>query len=146
MVAVLGGTTRRMGLVDPAGIMEPKLPLTKLPESAEVALEDLQLAVRATVAISDHIAIRTEPPHLVFEGEGDTDTVTHRIPGVGSKMEVRSLFPLDYLSNFVSSLPAGSKLKLHLGQDYPIQVDFSWGDGAQTILGTYLLAPRIESE
>lgn len=54
----------------------------------------------------------------------------------------RSMFSLDYLSNIVKIIPA-DKIRIHLGQDYPLRLLFPLGSTGQCKI---MLAPRIDSE
>jgi len=145
LIAKIGGTTRKMKLAPTESMTDPKLPSIRVPEKADVPLDEFQTALKAASPISDCIHIRTDPPDLVFEARGDVDSIEHRLPAVGTKEKVESLFPIDYLHNFLTALPSEATLTVHLGQDYPMYIDFSWGEGAQAITGQFMLAPRIES-
>ena len=58
--------------------------------------------------------------------------------------KVKSLFPLDYFSNMVRSIPAGSVVTINLGSDFPVKLEFEIADKRGNV--NYLLAPRIESD
>jgi proliferating cell nuclear antigen len=81
--------------------------------------------------------------------EGETDSVSLKLPkdllvSLECKEKVRSLFPLDYFSNMVKAIPAGTVVTLSIGSDYPVKLEFTMANGKGTV--DYLLAPRIESD
>jgi proliferating cell nuclear antigen len=60
-----------------------------------------------------------------------------------SPSSVRSLFPLEYFANMLRAVSAGVAVTMHLGNDYPVKVEFKIAGGKGDV--RYLLAPRIES-
>ena len=54
------------------------------------------------------------------------------------------MFPLDYFSNIVKAIPAGTVVRVELDNDYPVKLVFALADGQVKV--NYLLAPRIESD
>src|SRR3989304_1203466 len=144
--AKVGNTRRKMGVIDNKAFPDPKVPNVKLPETFQVSPDEIRIAIKASSLVSDCIAIRTNPPDVVFEAGGDADPVEHPVSAVETKTAVRTLLPIDYVSAFANALPDGTRLTIRVGQDYPVYADFSFGEGAQAISGTYILAPRIENE
>ena len=81
--------------------------------------------------------------------EGDTDLASLRLPasdleGLKSEGKVSSLYPLDYFSNIVKVIPAGTVVDIQLDNDYPVKILFALADGKADVV--YFLAPRIESD
>ena len=149
LVVNVGNTTRRMALVDTAGMSDPKVPSLNLPAKLVVRTDELRQAIRASESISDHIALKASAEGFEIVAEGDTDTVSHMVPKdlleeLQSKDAVRSLFPLDYFSNMVKAISSAPNVTLYLGSDYPVKMEFKIAGGKGDV--RYLLAPRIESE
>ena len=149
LVVTVGNTTRRMALVDTAGMSDPKVPSLNLPAKLVVRTDELRQAIRASESISDHLALKASPEGLEIVAEGDTDNVSHVVPKdmleeLQCKEAVRSLFPLDYFSNMVKAISSASNVTLYLGSDYPVKMEFKIAGGKGEV--RYLLAPRIESE
>jgi proliferating cell nuclear antigen len=143
-----------MSLVDTAGMSDPKVPSLNLPAKVTVRADELRQGIRASESVSDHIALIAGPDGFEIVSEGDTDTVSHKVPKelleeLSAKETVRSLFPLDYFSNMVKAIPFGSPtekatVRLYLGSDYPVKMEFKIAGGKGEV--KYLLAPRIESD
>ncbi len=149
LVLDVGNITRRMSLVDTAGMSDPKVPNLNLPSKLTVRVEELRQGIRASESVSDHIALSVSPDGFEMTGEGDTDSVKLKLPkdyldDLESKEMVRSMFPLDYFSNMVKSISTAPTVTMYLGNDYPVKLEFQIGSGKGEV--KYLLAPRIESE
>ncbi|MEM0448780.1 MAG: proliferating cell nuclear antigen (pcna) [Methanomassiliicoccales archaeon] len=149
LVINVGNVTRRMNLVDTTGMSDPKVPNLSLPAKVAVAAEELQKGIKAAESISDHIALMAKSDGFEMVSEGDTDSVSLKLSkdqlvSLECKESVRSLFPLDYFSNMVRAIPAGTIVTMSLGNDYPVKLEFAIADGKGTV--NYLLAPRIESD
>ncbi len=145
---VVGDITRRMSLIDTTGMSDPKVPTLDLPATVMVKADDILQGIRASETVSDHIALIASPESFEMTCEGDMDQVhwkkakkdlkTLEAPG-----KVRSLFPLEYFSNMLKAVSSGSEVTMHLGNDYPVKMEFKIADGKGEV--RYLLAPRIES-
>jgi proliferating cell nuclear antigen len=149
LVVTVGNTTRRMALVDTAGMSDPKVPSLNLPAKVVVRTDELRQAIRASESISDHIALKASPEGFEILAEGDTDNVSHMVPKdlleeLQAKEAVRSLFPLDYFSNMVKAIGSAQAVTLYLGSDYPVKMEFKIAGGKGEV--KFLLAPRIESD
>ena len=149
LVVTVGNTTRRMALVDTAGMSDPKVPSLNLPAKVVVRTDELRQAIRASESISDHLALKASPEGFEIVSEGDTDNVSHVVPKdlleeLQVKEPVRSLFPLDYFSNMVKAISSAQTVTLYLGSDYPVKVEFKIAGGKGEV--KFLLAPRIESD
>ena len=149
LVVSVGNTTRRMALVDTAGMSDPKVPSLNLPAKLTIRTDELRQGIRASESISDHIALKASNSGFEIASEGDTDNVSHVVPkelleDLQVKDSVRSLFPLDYFSNMVKSIGTATTVTLYLGSDYPVKMEFKIAGGKGEV--KYLLAPRIESE
>jgi len=149
LVVSVGNTTRRMALVDTAGMSDPKVPSLNLPAKLTIRTDELRQGIRASESISDHIALKASNSGFEIASEGDTDNVSHVVPkelleDLQVKDSVRSLFPLDYFSNMVKSIGTATTVTLYLGSDYPVKMEFKIAGGKGEV--RYLLAPRIESD
>ena len=141
--------TRRMSLVETAGMSEPKVPNLTLPSTIKIKARELGMGIKASESVSDHISLSASSDGFELVSEGDTDTVNLKLSK--DQLEVldcpettKSLFSLDYFSNMVKSINADATITLNLGTDYPVKMEFDFADGNGKV--RYLLAPRIESD
>ncbi len=147
------GERRTMALVDTAGMAEPKIPKLDLPAVLDLPADALIDALRGCGSVSDHVAFTVDDgggngPRFVVKAEGEVDTF-EMVFGYDDWIEkvqydgatYRTLFPLDYMSNFMKTMK-GNRLRIHLGTDYPVRIDWT----GPTTRGTWLCAPRIEAE
>jgi len=148
MVFKVGNVTRFMGIIDMTAMTDPRVPKIDLPNSLLLEVKEFQKGINAAGAVADHVALIANENGLVLEAEGDTEKVemvfakdVHAKEIKAAEKEVRSIFPLDYLSSLVKAIQA-PQVRLHLGQAYPTRLVFKFADGAGDC--SFLLAPRIE--
>jgi proliferating cell nuclear antigen len=149
LIVKIGNLVRKMGLIDTAGMPDPKMPNLSLPAKIVINASELNQGVRASEAVSDHIALTVNEDNFELFAEGDTDTVNLKLPKdmlveLTTSSKCKSLFSIDYFSNMIKSVRGDDKITMQLGNDNPIRVEFDIADSKGHV--TYLLAPRIESE
>ncbi len=149
LVIKVGKLTRHMSVVDPAGITDPKVPNVTPPGMAIVKMDDLRQGIRASESISDHVTLTLEPDGFTMYSEGETDRVDLKLPKdslgkLEAKETVKSMYPLDFFSSMVKSISTSSDVTLHIGNEYPLKLEFSVADGKGE--GRFLLAPRVEED
>jgi len=145
----IGNITRSMSLVETSSMNDPKVPQLTLSANAVMLVDQLQKGIKAAESISDHISLKAGPSMFVLSCEGDTDDVNLKLAGTDlesleAPSEVQSLFPLDYFSNIIKAIPAGTKIKVELDSDFPVKLVFGLAGGEAQVV--YFLAPRIESD
>ncbi len=149
MIISVGNVTRRMSLVSTEGMADTKVPNLNLPAKVAVNVEELQRGIKASESISDHIALTATPEQFELLSEGDTDSVTLKLPkdllvSLDCKESIKSLFPMDYFANMVRAIPSGTVVVINLGNDLPVKIEFDFAGGKGKV--KYLLAPRIEND
>ena len=149
LIVKIGNLVRRMGLIDTAGMPDSKVPNLELPAKATITASELSKGVRASEAVSDHLALSIDKEAFELFAEGDTDTVNLKLPKdllveLNSPGKFKSLFSIDYFSNMIKAVKADEPITISLGNDNPIRVDFNIAEKKGHV--TYLLAPRVESE
>ena len=149
LIVRIGNLVRRMGLIDTAGMPDSKVPHLELPAKAIVRASELSKGVRASEAVSDHLALSIDKDSFELFAEGDTDTVNLKLPKsllveLHAPGKFKSLFSIDYFSNMIKPVRGDDTITINLGNDNPIRVDFDIAEKNGHV--TYLLAPRIESE
>lgn len=149
LVVMIENLTRRMSLVDTAGMSDPKAPSLNFSAKVKISREQMVKGIKAAESIADHITFITSPEHFELSAESESDDTNLKLPkDVLEELEcsetVKSMFSLDYLSNMVKSIAFSDILTLNLGNNYPIKIEFDLADGEGR--GAFLLAPRIEDE
>lgn len=149
LIVKIGNLVRRMGLIDTAGMPDPKMPNLNLPAKVVLKASELIQGVRASEAVSDHLSLMVDKEHFELSAEGDTDTVNLNLPKdlleeIKSTGKNKSLFSIDYFSNMIKPISDNEAMTIMLGNDNPIKVEFDIANKKGHV--TYLLAPRIESE
>ena len=149
LIVKIGNLVRKMGLIDTAGMPDSKVPNLELPAKVTVKASELTQGVRASEAISDHLALTIDKDSFELYAEGDMDTVNLKLPkdvliDLNSSDKHKSLFSIDYFSNMIKPVKGENPITILMGTDNPIRVDFDIADKKGHV--TYLLAPRIESE
>ena len=110
--------------------------------------EELERGIKASEAVSDHVALIADADGFELLAEGDADNVNLKLhksmlPALKATGRSKSLFSLDYFANMVKAAKGADGVHLHLGSDYPVRMEFDIAGGNGHV--TYLLAPRIES-
>ena len=149
LIIKIGNLVRRMGLIDTAGMPDPKMPNLNLPAKVVLKASELNQGVRASEAVSDHLALTVNKDNFELYAEGDTDTVNLKLPknlviDLNTTNKCKSLFSIDYFSNMIKPVRGEDPITIMLGNDNPIKVEFDIADKKGHVI--YLLAPRIESE
>jgi proliferating cell nuclear antigen len=149
LILKIGNLVRKMGLIDTAGMPDPKMPNLNLPAKVILKSSELSQGVRASEAVSDHLALTVNKDNFELFAEGDTDTVNLKLPKdllieLKSSSKCKSLFSIDYFSNMIKPVRSEDPITIMIGNDNPIRVEFDIAEKKGHV--TYLLAPRIESE
>jgi proliferating cell nuclear antigen len=149
LIITIGNLVRTMALIDTAGMPDPKIPTLELPGTAVVKASEILQGVRASEAISDHLALTMNKDNFELYAEGDTDSVNLTLPkkllvDLSATGKYKSLFSIDYFSNMIKPVKGEDPVTIHLGNDNPTRVEFDIAEKKGHV--TYLLAPRIESE
>ncbi len=151
LVVKVGKVTRSMSVIDPSGMPEPKVPNVSPPAVAVVSMDEIRQGIRGSESISDHVTIQVEPEQFRLYSEGETDRVDLHLgkggPGLArleAKEPVKSMYPLDFFSAMMKSITSADEVTLHVGNEYPLKVEFSMANGKGS--GRFLLAPRVEED
>ena len=149
LIITIGNLVRKMALIDTAGMPDPKMPTLDLPGKVVVKASELTQGVKASEAVSDHLALTINDASFELYAEGDTDTVNltlakDMVEDLSAKGDLKSLFSIDYFSNMIKPVRGSDPITIFLGNDNPARVEFDIANAKGHV--TYLLAPRIESE
>ncbi len=148
LVLEVNNITQKMPLLDTAGMTDPSVPQLDLPVNLVVKGKHLLKGVKASQNISDHIALTAGQDGFEIFSEEDEDLVRlnlseDELEELNASEEVSSLFALDYFSSMIKSVSSETPIRINLGSDYPVVLNFGFADGNGEV--KFLLAPRIES-
>jgi proliferating cell nuclear antigen len=149
LIIKIGNLVRKMALIDTAGMPDPKMPNLDLPAKIVIQASEISRGVRASEAVSDHLALTANKDNFELYAEGDTDTVNLKLPkdllvDLSAPNKCKSLFSIDYFSNMIKSIRGDEPVTIMLGNDNPARIEFDIAEKNGHV--NYLLAPRIESE
>ncbi|MEE9612643.1 MAG: proliferating cell nuclear antigen (pcna) [Desulfatiglandales bacterium] len=144
-----GDTTRRvfeLPLIE-VSEEEQKVPSLEFPCELELDPKIISEGIKDAEIISDHVTLRMEDDALIIEAKGDLGNVVVNIGkddaiAFTSKAKVKSMFSIEYLKDMIKASDVASTVKISLGENIPIKMDFL----SPSARLSFLLAPRIESE
>lgn len=124
-----------------------KVPNLDFPSQVELDPKIISEGIKDAEVISDHVTIRTDEESLIIEAKGDLGNVVVRVDksdtiSFSSKGKSKSMFSIEYLKDMIKASDVASSVKISLGENIPIRMDFL----APSARLSFLLAPRIESE
>jgi len=146
MTFKFGNITRTTALLDTSLMGAPKIPPLEAPVVVKMGVDVLQTALKGVQDIGDTIQFKVADKTFLMIAEDDTNSSEFTAKdGDGASMSegtADSTFPSDYVANAIKSLPSSYVADIHLGEDYPMRIDFTDGK----VEGFYLIAPRIDTE
>ncbi len=147
----IGGLVYTTSLLDPTTIRrEPKIPQFELPAHITLPGSVLVRAIKAAVKVDEYMWMQVVDGTFILEAEGDMDNIRIKVGEdelieLESSDEAKSLFKLEYLQDMGKALGKANEVRIDLGKDYPVKMNFKIAEGSGDV--TYLLAPRVvESE
>lgn len=147
----LSGSTKRNFDIPLLDIkQEHKSPSLDFPVSIKLKTETLEDGISDAEVVSDAIVLEADQDIFIMRAEGDNRKAELRLEKgnealieLKAKDRVKSTFPLDYLKKFIKAGKLSPEATLHLGNEYPMKLDFKVLDKLQL---SFILAPRIENE
>ncbi len=144
-----GDTTRRvfeLPLIE-VSEEEQKVPSLEFPCELELDPKIISEGIKDAEIISDHVNLQMEEDALVIEAKGDLGSVVVSVGkddaiAFSCKGKAKSMFSIEYLKDMIKASDVASSVKLSLGENIPIKIDFL----SPSARLTFLLAPRIESD
>jgi proliferating cell nuclear antigen len=149
LVVSVGKLSRVMSVVDPQGILQPKVPSVNPSAKVVLKIDELRQGIRGSESISDHVTLSLDSESFNLHSEGENDQVNLKIGKEGltlldAKEPVKSMYPLDFFSNMVKSITSADEVTMALGTQYPLKLDFPIASGRGE--ASFLLAPRVEED
>ena len=147
-----GASTRRLSLplidVREDELKEPKIQFTA---TADILAGVIQDGLKDAELISDNVKFEINENGFFISTEGDKGATELKL-GKGDKGLVslsvkgpaRAIFNIKYLSDMTKAAGSADVIKINLGTNLPIQLDFPVAGGVGKL--RFLLAPRVESE
>ncbi len=147
-----GTSTRRLSLplidVREAELPEPKIQFTA---TADILAGVIQDGLRDAELISDNVRFELNENGFYVSAVGDKGTTELKLDkgdkglvNLSVKDPAQAMFNLNYLTDMTKAATSADVIKINLGTNLPIQLDFPIAEGKGKLL--FLLAPRIESE
>lgn len=135
-------------LPDGTGMRDPKVPNLNMPVKFTITraqLDDL-LSTWKKLNMSDHVRIEHDGGEIAFMQDNDrTNGDAVQRPHVDltdhPSFKVGSVFPLNYLESVITGLKPMDKVKVHIGDNFPVIFEAERNGMALT----YWIAPRIVS-
>lgn len=116
---------------------------------AEVEASVLEGAVKDAMVVSDSVTVSADSDEIRIISKGDQSNVDFTISGDSDGVielegtEAESMFSLDYLSKMMGAKSLSDTVKMKLGEDFPMRLEFVVPDEADL---SFVLAPRIEED
>lgn len=126
---------------------ELKVPKLNFSTVVEIDPKVVSEGIRDAEIVSDHVTFGVDPEGLIISGKGDLGNVEVKVGKAeaitfDSKEISRSMFSIEYLKDMIKAGDIANSVKLSLGNNIPIKMDFLAPNGRLS----FLLAPRVESE
>lgn len=126
---------------------ELKVPSLSFPSTVEMPSGIIKEGIKDAEVVSDHVVLKTDKDFLYISAKGDIGNVEVKVSkeeaiDFSAEKEVSSMFSLEYLKDMVKASDIAQAVRLSLGENLPVKIDFI----AEEARLSFLLAPRIESE
>lgn len=126
---------------------ELKVPNLDFPSTVELSPSIVNEAIKDAEIISDHVTLKVDQGCLFVLAKGDLGNVEVKVSKddavqFESKKACQSMFSIEYLKDMVKASDVASSVRISLGDNIPVKVDFL----APNARLSFLLAPRIESD
>ena len=149
---VAGELTYALGLFDPESVRGPgDVDALGFEHTAALTLpgETVGRFVTAAGMVADHLALAVDPAEerFVASADGDTDDVRFVVPAEEATAfeagPADSLFSLSYLECIERAVPSGTDVRVTLGEEAPLGVEYEVADGGGRVEA--FVAPRLQA-
>ncbi|WP_456475334.1 proliferating cell nuclear antigen (pcna) [Candidatus Pyrohabitans sp.] len=147
-ITIRNSATRRfdLPLID-VGEEELRVPQLEFPARVEIDPKILSEGIKDAEIVSDHVTLRCDSENVYISASGDLGNVEVKVSREQAvSFEVsepcKSMFSIEYLKDMIKAGDIASTVRINLGNDIPVKLDFL----APGVALSFLLAPRIESE
>ncbi|CAB3287973.1 DNA polymerase sliding clamp [Methanocaldococcus lauensis] len=125
-----------------------KVPEIEYPNVIMIKGDAFKEALKDADLFSDYVILKADEDKFVVQAKGDLNEIeavfekdSSAIISLEVTEESKSAFNLDYLVDMVKGVSKGDIIKIYLGTDMPVKIEYSLAG----VNLTFLLAPRIES-
>lgn len=144
----IGTISKSISLLDNSSVSTPKVPQISSEYLVVLARNYLEMGLKAAEDVSDSIRFNLSSEEFRARSSSDTEEsemvlqkdMLKEIKCPGS---IKCSYPLEYLLKLVRSLSTAEELTLSFKDEYPLTVNFSFGQDGK-MKGSFLLAPRTE--
>ena len=144
---------KSISLLDNSTVTTPRVPQINSEFYVVLTKSELEKGLKAAEDVSDSIRLSLSSDDFKARSMSDSEEsemvlTRDMLKEIKCQSPIKSSYPLEYLLKLVKSLTSSDDLKLSFKDEYPLTVEFSFGQSKSTpssfIKGSFLLAPRIE--
>src|SRR3989344_4119147 len=117
---------------------EQKAPSLEFPVMIKIKSEIIEDGINDAEIVSDAIILEADTSAFTMRAEGDNRKTELKIEKgdealieLKASSKIKSIFPLDYLKKFIKAGKLSPEANLHLGNEYPMKLDFKVLDKLQ---------------
>jgi proliferating cell nuclear antigen len=142
---------KSISLLDNNSVTTPRVPQINSESYVVVSKGNLERGLKAAEDVSDSIRLTLNGQELRARSVSDSEESEMILPKdmlkeIKCSQTIKSSYPLEYLLKLVKSLSSAEDIKLSFKDDYPLTIEFKFGQSkeSESISGNFLLAPRME--
>lgn len=147
----INNISKSIALLDNNTVMTPRVPVINSENYVVVNKSEFDRGLRAAEDVSDSIRLMLSSDEFRARSSSDSEEsemvlTKDMLKEIKCASPIKSSYPLEYLLKLVKSLATSDEIKLSFKDDYPLNIEFSFGQGkgSAPIKGSFLLAPRME--
>lgn len=144
----LGTISKSIALLDNSTVSIPKVPQISSEHYVVVPKQYMEMGLKAAEDVSDSIRFILTADELRARSSSDSEDSEMVLPKdmlkeIKCTGQIKCSYPLEYLLKLVRSLSSADDLRLSFKDEYPLTINFNFGQGGK-MKGSFLLAPRTE--
>ncbi len=149
----INNISKSIALLDNSTVVTPRVPVITSENYVVVSKTEFERGLRAAEDVSDSIRLILSSDEFRAKSSSDSEEsemilTRDMLKEIKCASTIKSSYPLEYLLKLVKSLTTSDEIKLSFKDDYPLNIEFTFGQGKGTqpgvIKGSFLLAPRME--
>lgn len=148
----INNIVKSISLLDNSTVTTPRIPQINAEFYVVLGKTELERGLKAAEDVSDSIRFTLSGEDFRARSMSDSEEsemvlTKDMIKEIKCQNTIKSSYPLEYLLKLVKSLASTEDLKLSFKDDYPLTIEFNFGQSKtvpNAIKGSFLLAPRME--